>query len=158
MALLITFLVYWMIFFVVCYVVVDYAQKYLYDEATPALGLKLALGTLLFAILATWLKPSFDTMFTSAIAWTAIQALVWMGVFILVFRFHPHHGAGLGLATMVLVTGLAALAIDSMNGQVPEAARREINKSVPLRRPAYPLAPGGADKKATTDAPAAKAP
>jgi hypothetical protein len=158
MGLIISFLIYWMIFFVVGYIVTDYAQKYLYDETTPSLGLKLTLGTLILAILATKFRPSFDTMFTSEIAWTALQAIAWAGVFVLVFRFHPTHGTALGLATMILASGLATLAIDSLRGQAPEAARTEINRAqTPLRRPAYPTAPAVGDPKASKDAPATKA-
>src|SRR4051794_14599555 len=112
-------LIYWLGGFVGCYVVVEFGQDQLYDEVTPHVGLKVAGGSLLLAILLTALKyygvpASYLTMFTDNIIWTLLQAIVWTGVFILVFRFHPWHGLGLGLATMLLVSGLATMGVDSL--------------------------------------------
>ena len=138
MSQLLAFIVYWLILFVACYAVTEYAQNYLYDETTPAVGPKLLLGTSLLAVLATWLRPSYDTMFTSEIAWTVLQGVGWFLVFMLILGFHPPHALGLGLATMVLAAGMATLAADSLTGDGPTVARREIRPpSKPLRRPAF---------------------
>ena len=122
-------LIYWLVVFVGCYVVVEFGQDQLYDEVTPHVGLKVAGGSLLLAILLTALKyydvpASYLTMFTNNIIWTLLQAIVWPGVFsILVFRFHPWHGLGLGLATMVLVSGLATMGVENLLSRpVPASA------------------------------------
>lgn len=134
-----SFCVYWLILFVTSYIVVEYSQNYLYDETTPSVGWKLAGGTLLLAILMTVLRnhTSFDTMFTSDIGWTLLQALAWFGVFTLIYRFQPLHGGVLGVCTFLLIGGLASMAVDSLTGEVPAAARVQINQTPkPIRRPA----------------------
>lgn len=137
-----TGVIYWLIFFVICYVVAEYGQNYLYDETTPNLGLKLAGGTLLLALLSTWLRPSYDTMFTTDLSWTVLQAICWFLVFMFIFRFHPKHALSLGLGTMLIATGMASLGVDSLTGNVPEAARREIRKNTkPIRKPSGTGAP-----------------
>jgi hypothetical protein len=142
MSTIIAGVIYWVIFFVVCYVVTEYGQNYLYDETTPALGLKLAGGTLLLAILSTILRPSYETMFTEQIPWTILHAICWFLVFMLIFRFHPKHALALGLGTMLIAAGMASLGVDSLTGNVPEAARREIRKNTkPIRKPSGSGAP-----------------
>jgi hypothetical protein len=106
-------LIYWMSFFVACLTAIEVLQDWFYDEVTPRSGLKAAGGALVLALLAAWLRPSFDTMFTSDIAWTLLQAIVWWVVFTLVFQFHPGH-ATIGIVIMVLVSGLATLGVDSL--------------------------------------------
>ena len=61
------FLIYCLILFVVCYIVVEYRQNYLYDEATPGLGSRSRSGRSLLAAILSWTRTSFDTMFTSDI-------------------------------------------------------------------------------------------
>ncbi len=57
MAMLIwPFLIYWLVLFVVCFVVVEFGHDQLYDEVTPHAGLKVAGGSLLLAILLTALR------------------------------------------------------------------------------------------------------
>ncbi len=107
-------LIYWMVVFIACYTIVEVAQDQLYDEVTPRVGLKVTVGSLLLALLMTWLRPSFDTMFTSDIAWTALQAIAWFAVFTLIFQFHPPHAAGLGLCAMLIIPGLATMGVDGM--------------------------------------------
>jgi hypothetical protein len=112
-------LIYWLVMFVACFVVVEVAQDQLYDEVTPRAGLKVAGGSLLIAALLTWLRAtgspaSFDSMFTTSIAWTFLQGIVWFAVFALILQFHPWHALGLGLATMILVTGLATMGVESL--------------------------------------------
>ena len=81
-AILWPLLIYWLVLFVLCYIVVEVAQDQFYDAVTPKSGLKVAAGTLIFAGLATWLRPSLATMFTEDLAWTVLQAIVWFVVFI----------------------------------------------------------------------------
>ncbi len=114
-----TLLIYWLSFFVACFVMVEIAQDALYDEITPYAGLKVAGGSLLLSILLTWFKvrgtpASFESMFTSNIAWTILQGIAWVLVFMLVLRFHPWHALGLGLMAMLLVPGLATMGVDGI--------------------------------------------
>ncbi|HEV3165597.1 MAG TPA: hypothetical protein VGZ22_16340 [Isosphaeraceae bacterium] len=142
MSWILPFLLYYVILFVACYLVTDYGQKYLYDETTPSLALKLIGATAILAIAATYFRPSFDTMFTADILWTCVQAALWFGVFTLILRFQPLHAAAIGIVTMLLVVGIATLALDSLSGNLPEAARTEIRPaSKPLRRPSGPVMP-----------------
>jgi hypothetical protein len=134
-ALIWPFLVNYLILFVACYIIVEYGQYFLYDEATPGYGLKVALGAAILAVMLTWTRTNFLTMFTDDIMWTALQAILWFAVFVLIFRFHPWHGAGIGLAAMLILTGLATIAVDSM--LAPKTTQR-IDPRVsnkPVRRP-----------------------
>ncbi len=136
-ALIWPFLIYYLLLFVACYIIVEYGQVYLYDEATPGRGAKVALGALILAAMLTWTRSNYATMFTDDFLWTALQAIVWFAVFVLVFRFHPWHGGGLGLAAMLLITGTATIAVDSM--LAPKSTQRIDTRAVikPIRRPAY---------------------
>jgi hypothetical protein len=150
------FLVYWLILFVVCFIVCDYSQKFLYDETTPYLGAKLAGGTFVMALLLTRFRTSYDTMFTSEIHWSLLQILVWVAIFTFVFRFHPKHAASLGVGTFLVIAGMASLGVDSLMGNTPEAARKEIAKPVkPLRKPAYAAPPQLPQDKQNAENPAA---
>jgi hypothetical protein len=142
-----TLLIYWLVMFVACFVVVEVGHDQLYDEVTPHAGLKVAGGSLLIALLLTWLKAkdlpaSYESMFTTNIAWTVLQGLVWFGVFTLIYQFHPWHALGLGIVTMLLVTGLATMGVDSVLTKslaTPAAARATVS-SQPVRQA---LTPGG---------------
>src|SRR6185312_10011967 len=86
-ALIWPLLIYWLVLFVACFVVVEFGHDQLYDEVTPHAGLKVAGGSLILAILLTTLKwaerpASFESMFTTNIHWTLLQAIVWAGIFI----------------------------------------------------------------------------
>jgi hypothetical protein len=141
-------LIYWLVLFVACFVVVEFGHDQLYDEVTPYAGWKVAGGSLLLALLLTALrandKPaSFESMFTTNIIWTLLQGIVWAGVFILVFQFHPWHGLGLGLATMLLVTGLATMGVESLLAKrvaTTQTARSTISNQ-PVRQSVAPVAP-----------------
>ena len=142
-----TLLIYWLVMFVACFVVVEVGHDQLYDEVTPHAGLKVAGGSLLIAILLTVLKrydlpASYEAMFTTNIAWTVLQGIVWFAVFTLIFQFHPWHALGLGLVTMLLVTGLATMGVDSVlaPSAATQAASRATVSSQPVRRS---LAPAG---------------
>jgi len=144
-SLLLTFAVYYLVLFVVCFLVVSQGQDALYDEPTPGFEWKVAFGSLLLALLLTWTRSTFATMFTDDIGKTALQAIAWFAVFVLIFRFHPWHGAGIGLATMLIVTGLASLAVESMFA--PKSTQRFEAQQVakPIRRPAYAAPQPGKD-------------
>jgi hypothetical protein len=136
LAILWPFLTYWVILFVACYIVVEFAQNYFYDETTPAVGLKIALGSFILAALLTWTRSSFDTMFTSELPKTVFQAIVWFGVFTLIFRFQPQHAAAIGVAAMILFSGLASLGVDSMMKSSNRTMATVRRPSKPFRQPA----------------------
>ncbi len=140
MAVMWAFLIYWLVLFVGCYVVIEIGQDQLYDEVTPYVALKVTGGTLLLALLLTWIRPSYDSMFTTSVGWTVLQALVWVGVFMLVFRFHPWHALGIGLATMLLVSGLATMGVNSILSPTPVVATRPgaLATSKPVRQSLTP--------------------
>ena len=140
-AYVVPLLIYWLVLFVLCYIVVEVGQDQLYDEVTPRVGLKVAFGTLLLAMLLTWLRPSLDRMLTSDIAWTVLLALAGFGVFTLVFQFQPQHAAWIGALTMVLSSGLATLGVDSLTKPRPVAAARPAEQAKPIRRSLSPAAP-----------------
>ncbi len=138
-------LIYWLVLFVVCYIVIEVAQDQLYDEVTPRVGLKVALGSLILAVLLTWLHPSFDTMFTTNIAWTVLQGIVWFGVFTLIFQFHPWHALALGLCTMLIIPGVATLGVDSILKPTPQlASPKSLEPRIPVRQGISPAAPSNA--------------
>jgi hypothetical protein len=119
MSVIWAFLIYWLVIFVACFVVVEVGQDQLYDEVTPRAGLKVGSGSFLIAALLTTLRhfgvpASFESMFTTNIAWTMLQGIIWFGVFTLILQFHPWHALGLGIATMLLVSGLATMGVESI--------------------------------------------
>jgi hypothetical protein len=129
MATIWAFLIYWLVVFVGCYVVVEIGQDQLYDEVTPRVGLKVAGGSLLLALMLAAFyhqgsAASFDSMFTTSLLWTVFQAIVWFGVFTLIFQFHPWHALGLGIATMLLVQGLATMGVNSILSPTPTTVSR----------------------------------
>ena len=56
MSLVWPFLIYWLVMFVACFVVVEVGQDQLYDEVTPRVGLKVAGGSSLIAMVLTALR------------------------------------------------------------------------------------------------------
>ena len=152
-AYVVPLLIYWLVLFVLCYIVVEVGQDQLYDEVTPRVGLKVALGTLLLAMVLTWLRPSLDRMLTSDIAWTLLLALAGFGVFTLVFQFQPQHAAWIGALTMLLSSGLATLGVDSLTKPRPVVATaRSAGQAKPIRKSLSPAAP---PKTATSPVPKA---
>jgi hypothetical protein len=130
------FLIYFVILFTVCYIVVEYGQNYFYDEVTPAVAAKVALGAFLLACILTYTRSNFATMFTSDIAPTVFLAIAWAGIFILIFRFQPWHGFGLAMATFLIFAGMSTLVVDSMLSPKP-AGRMDVTKeNKPVRRSA----------------------
>ncbi len=135
---LLVFLVYWLLIFVSNYVLVEYGQNYLYDESTPRFSLKVAGGSFLLALLAWRLRPAFDTMFTTAVHWTALQAIAWVVVFTVLYQFHPQHALGIGLLAMVIVLGLATMTVDSLTRPGRTIAPVNTGTGGPVRRPLTP--------------------
>jgi hypothetical protein len=113
-ATILTFVFYWMVLFVVCYMVIEIAQDQLYDEVTPNTFVKVTVGSLIFAALLTWLHTSFDTMLTSDIAWTVLQAIIWFAVFTVLFQFQPQHAVAIATITFLLVAPMASMGVDSL--------------------------------------------
>ena len=140
--ILIPFAVYWLILFAGCYVLVEYGQTYLYDETSPGAGAKVALGSFLLAAILTGTRTSYETMFTHEIGRTVIQAIVWFGVFTLVFRFHPWHAFGIALVAFVILAGASTLAVNSMTGVHPSGAAASREPSKPTRKSMAPTIPG----------------
>ena len=92
-------LIYWLVLFVVCFVLVEIGHDQLYDEAPKYAGWRVFGGSLILASLLTALRykgfaASFDSMFTTNIGWTLLQGVVWFLVFMFVFQFHPWHALG----------------------------------------------------------------
>lgn len=135
-------LIYWLVFFVACYAACEVGQDFFYDEVNANVGLRSFVGSFILAAVATWVRPSYDTIFTANVAWTMLQALVWVGVFIFILEFHPWHGLGLSLVIMVLVSGLATMGVDSLTKSTPKLAparSRQINE--PVRKSLNSVAP-----------------
>ncbi len=151
--ILVPLLVYWLVFFTIHFMIVEYGQNYLYDEPTPSTGLKVTIGSFIAAVAATYFQPSFDTMFTTYLQWSALQALLWFGIFTLIYQFHPQHGLGLSLATFMLFPGLTSMAVDGITRGSPAAAQtkltepgKAVRRSAPAGAPA-PAAPDPAKEK-----------
>jgi hypothetical protein len=99
---------------------------------------------------------SYDSMFTSSFVWTVLQGLVWFGVFTLIFQFHPWHALGIGLVTMLLVTGIATMGVDSLltkTADTPQARRATVS-SQPVRQSVTPTGGGGAGTPPAAEKPA----
>jgi hypothetical protein len=154
MSVIWAFLIYWLVTFVACFVVVEVGQDQLYDEVTPRVGLKVGSGSFLIAALLTALRyfgvpASFESMFTTNIAWTLLQGIVWFGVFTLILQFHPWHALGLGIATMLLVSGLATMGVESILSQ-PSPRSTAARPFAPTQAVRQSLAPTGAPAQAKT--------
>jgi hypothetical protein len=102
----------------------------------------LVIALVLTILRAKGLPASYESMFTTNIIWTVLQGLVWVGVFMLIFQFHPWHALGIGLATMLLVTGLATMGVESLlNKPVPTTqSTRPLMGNKPVRQSATPKA------------------
>ncbi len=152
-------LIYWLVLFVVCFMLIEVAQDQLYDAVTPYVGLKVGGGSLLLAGLLTALRfygfpASFESMFTTNIGWTLLQGVVWFLVFMLVFQFHPWHALGLGVVTMVLVSGLATMGVESIMAK-PRDVSRATRAFVPTE-PVRQSLGGGATDASPKEAPKSK--
>lgn len=133
--------IYWLVVFVCCYVVVEFGQNYLYDETTPAAGVKVAIGSLILAGLLMYTRSRLDTMFTERIHLTILQAVVWFAVFTLILRFQPVHGGVIGIVAMCIISVLATMAVDSTSTSTQLVVRRPRVNQKPPRRPSVYVAP-----------------
>ena len=146
-------LIYWLAMFIACYMIVEFGQDFFYDEVTPRAGLKVGLGSLVLAAFLTWLRPSFDTMFTADLPWTVLQAIVWFAVFTLIFQFHPTHAAAIGIVALLLIPGVATMGVESLMTPTPTLApARTLQRPPAVRRSLAPSSapaanPAPADKK-----------
>ncbi len=127
-------LIYWLVYYVACYSACEVGQDQFYDEVTPHVGLKVALASFILAALATWLQPSYFSMFTNNFAWTVLQAIVWFGVFVLILQFHPWHALAISLVCMVLVSGLATMGVESLTKTGPNLPGRTRTNNLPVRK------------------------
>jgi hypothetical protein len=134
LGLVLVLLGYWLILFVACYIIVEYAQGYLYDETTPSAPLKVGIGSFLLAALLTYFRTRYDTMLTSDLRWSVLQIIAWFVVFTLILRFHPVHALVIGAVAFLIVSGAASLAIDSLSGSNPSGAPASRKPAQPLKR------------------------
>ena len=124
--ILASFGLFWLILFVTCFAVVEFGQNYLYDEATPSAGLKVACGSAILAALLTWTRTEFYSMFTAEFSKTLILAVAAFGIFTLIFRFQPWHALPIGVIVVLLVSGSATMAVrsfDERNRPLPSAGQ-----------------------------------
>jgi peptidoglycan/LPS O-acetylase OafA/YrhL len=143
--------IYWVVVFVCCYVVVEFGQNYLYDETTPAAGLKVAIGSLILAGILMYTRSRLDTMFTERIDRTILQAIAWFAVFTMIFRFQPVHGGVIGIVAMCIISVLATMAVDSTSTSTQLTVRQPRVNRKPPRRPSVYIAP--VEKKDEATAP-----
>jgi hypothetical protein len=152
---LVTFIVYCFVFFVTSYAVIELFQRQFYDEITPAAGLKVAAGSFLMALMAMWAKPTYDTMFTANLHWTAAQGIAWFLIFTFIYQFHPIHALAVGIATLLLIPGVATMAAESLTRARPVDRRTQYRGDPkPMRKSASPSLSTPAAK--TAPIPAAK--
>jgi hypothetical protein len=136
------FLIYWLVMFVLSYIAVEIGQDQFYDEVTPRAGLKVGLGSLILAAMLTYFHPTFESMFTTNLAWTVLQAIVWAGVFTLIYQFHPPHALAIALPLMLIGSGFATMGVDSV--MTPTRPLRPVSASGtsrPVRKSLGPMAP-----------------
>lgn len=146
MVWILVFLMYWLVLFVGCYVVVEFGQTYYYEEKTPGAALKVAGATLILALLYTrysWLQnpPAthvgtwHDQIFTTTAAWLVVVSILAFVLFTLVLQFYPQHAVFLGPLTVLIVGGMAFMAADNISGGGGGGARTEIRlPSKPQRK------------------------
>ncbi len=129
----VAFIIYAIVLYVAQYIVIEYAQKYLYDETTSLLGWRILAGTILFSAILTFTRTGFDRMFTDDLGATVLQAIVWFGVFTLLYQFHPPHAATISLGMLLIVPGIATIASDSLMRSPPPAQVAEDSQAEPIR-------------------------
>ena len=135
------FLIYWFILFVITYIITEYGHRYLYDELPKLTPVRVLVASLILAAMLTWTHSSLETMFTSDIKWTVLQAIIWSGVYVVVLTFQPLHGALMGLAAMVVVAGMSTIAVDSMTKPKADPRTQFTTPNAPVRRSSGGIAP-----------------
>ena len=134
LSLLVPFLFYWLMIFIACLAVVEFGQTYLYDEKTSGAGWKVAIGSVILAAFVTWSRPVYTTMLTSDLGKTVVLAVAAFGIFTLAFRFQPWHALPIGIFTVLLVSGIATMGVESFANRNRPVASSSRTPSVPLRR------------------------
>lgn len=137
---LLALVMYSVFFFVVCFVVSDYSQGYLYNDKASKLPLRVLGSALIFGGLATWVNPTFDTMFSSKGHLTLLMAAIWLGVFLLILQFEPWHAALIGIGTMILSIGFGGLAVQ---GLLKSEAEKQTERNQRYTKPAEPIRKSG---------------
>lgn len=137
-ALIVPFLMYWLFLFIALYMVAEYGQYYIFESALPYNAPRALAGGFILALILLWTRTSFDTMLTSGIGTTVIQGIAWFLVFTFVLQFPPVYGAALGVATMLLIPGLATMAVDSLSRPVLKDGPTLSRPSQPLRKAVGP--------------------
>jgi hypothetical protein len=134
LAFVVPFAFYWVILFVTCYAVVEFGQSYLYDETTPSVALKVAGGSALLALLLTWTRTEFHSMFTADLGKTVVLGVAAFVVFTLIFQFQPWHALPIGIIAVLLIAGTATMGVQSFaNRDRPIATEGRI-PAKPIRR------------------------
>ncbi len=146
-------LIYWFVLFVVNFAIVEFGQDQFYDEVTPYSGLKVLVGSLILALVSVWIRPKFESLFTSDLPWTVLLGIVWWVVFTLIYQFHPGHAAAIALPAMLLISGAATIGIESIMKPGPIQAPASALQNMPARRPQLSTPP---DKAAPTTKSTAK--
>lgn len=155
MGVIVPFLIYWLVLFIVCYTIVEFGQDQLYDEVTPYAWLKVGGGSLVLAAVLTWLRSSFETMYTADLPWTVLEGMVWFVVFTLVFQFHPKHALAIGTVAVLLIPGVATMGVESLTRPTPTLVPARSLTRQPVRRSLGPtVAPPGTP--APAESPVAK--
>ena len=101
----------------------EYRPDLLYDEATPSAAHEGGAGDVDagqnadLARIRSTATNAHRAMFSADLA--TFLAIVWVGVFILIYRFHPWHGLGLGMATMLIFAGMATIVVESLLSPKP---------------------------------------
>ncbi len=141
-----SFLIYWLVMFVTCYVVVDFGQRYYYEEPTKHAALRVAAGSLIFAALLTRrgvvvgrlageIPAWYDGVLASPVLLAAVLTLLAFAVFTLLFEYHPRHAIMIGPATVLIMAVLAGLAVDSLrNAQSGVPRETRAAPKVPRKR------------------------
>jgi hypothetical protein len=155
-----TLLLYWLVFFVASYFVMEQAQNYFYDEVTKGAPWRVALGSFIFAALLTWRNPTTLDMFTSRIGETAMLAIVAWVVYVLILSYHPQHAAFVGPLSVIFVAAVTALAVESLADSGRSLQRDRPTNNLPLRKSAggsglqpIPKEEAGVNKAANPAAP-----
>ena len=132
---LISFLVYWLLIFVVNYIVVEYGQNYLYDEPTPGFGARSSWGVSPWRPWPAGSGRRSTRCSPRRFHWTVLMALAWVLVFTLLYQFHPPHALLIGLTAMVIVPGLATMTAESLTRPRQTLAPTNTGRGGPVRRP-----------------------
>lgn len=156
--LIVGFLINWLLLLVISYIVMEYGQYFLYDEVTPYVWAKALGGSFVLAIALTYKPISYLTMFGQDIGWTIGFGVLWFVVFTFVYQFHPPHGAAIGVIALLILAGMAEMAVSSFNESVHPTRKEQPTIFDPakqgLRKSGGPVRPSEPSK--ATEEPAGK--